>query len=80
MSITIAISRLVQYSPCVEGMRRGVHDHLPLDEGDVDLPAVLAALRTVGYDRLVSLELSRDGHRAHQLVPRSIELLRKAEG
>ena len=64
----------------VEGMRRGVHDHLPLDEGDVDLPAVLAALRAVGYDRLVSLELSRDGHRAHHMVPRSIELLRKAEG
>ena len=45
-----------------------------------DLPAVLAALRATGYDRLVSLELSRDGHRAHQMVPRSIELLRKAEG
>jgi ribosomal protein S12 methylthiotransferase accessory factor len=64
----------------VEGMRRGVHDHLPLDEGDVDLPAVLAALRSAGFDRLVTLELSRDAHRAHQLVPRSIELLREAEG
>ncbi|MCZ2810563.1 sugar phosphate isomerase/epimerase [Modestobacter sp. VKM Ac-2979] len=63
----------------VEGMRRGVHDHLPLDEGDVDLPAVLAALRACEYQRLVTLELSRDGHRAHQMVPRSIELLRKAE-
>ena len=63
----------------VEGMRRGVHDHLPLDEGDVDLPAVLAALRDTGYDRLVTLELSRDGHRAHQMVPRSIEILREAE-
>ncbi|GAA4746555.1 sugar phosphate isomerase/epimerase [Modestobacter marinus] len=63
----------------VEGMRRGVHDHLPLDEGDVDLPAVLGALRDTGYDRLVTLELSRDGHRAHHMVPRSIELLRKAE-
>ncbi|MCZ2836351.1 sugar phosphate isomerase/epimerase family protein [Modestobacter sp. VKM Ac-2985] len=63
----------------VEGMRRGVHDHLPLDEGDVDLPAVLAALSAAGYQRLVTLELSRDGHRAHQMVPRSIELLRKAE-
>lgn len=63
----------------VEGMRRGVHDHLPLDEGDVDLPAVLHALQATGYDRLVTLELSRDGHRAHQMVPRSIELLREAE-
>lgn len=60
----------------VEGMRRGVHEHLPLDEGDVDLPAVLAALRDVGYDRLVTLELSRDSHRAHEMVPRSLELLR----
>ena len=63
----------------VEGMRRGVHDHLPLDEGDVDLPAVLRALRDVGYDRLVTLELSRDGHRAHEMVPRAITTLREAE-
>ena len=55
----------------VEGMRRGVHDHLPLDEGDVDLPALLSALTEVGYDRLVTLELSRDSHRAHEMVPRA---------
>lgn len=63
----------------VEGMRRGVHDHLPLDEGDVDLPAVLRALRAAGFDRLVTLELSRDGHRAHEMVPRSMATLRAAE-
>lgn len=63
----------------VEGMRRGVHDHLPLDEGDVDLTAVLAALREVGYDRLVTLELSRDSHRAHEMVPRAMATLRAAE-
>jgi len=62
----------------VEGMRRGVHDHLPLDEGDVDLPAVLAALDDVGYDRLVTLELSRDSHRAHEMVPRALATLRAA--
>jgi ribosomal protein S12 methylthiotransferase accessory factor len=62
----------------VEGMRRGVHDHLPLDEGDVDLPAVLAALSAAGYDRLVTLELSRDGHRAHEMVPRAMATLRAA--
>ena len=63
----------------VEGMRRGVHEHLPLDEGDVDLPAVLHALREVGYQRLVTLELSRDSHRAHQLVPASLAHLRSLE-
>ena len=64
----------------VEGMARGVHEHLPLDEGDVDLPAVLAALRDIGYDRLVTLELSRDSHRAHEMVPRALATLRAAEG
>ena len=63
----------------VEGMARGVHEHLPLDEGDVDLPAVLAALQDVGYDRLVTLELSRDSHRAHDMVPRALATLRAAE-
>lgn len=63
----------------VEGMRRGVHDHLPLDEGDVDLPAVLGALMGVGYDRLVTLELSRDSHRAHEMVPRALATLEAAE-
>ena len=63
----------------VEGMRRGVHEHLPLDEGDVDLAAVLRALQDVGYSRLVTLELSRDSHRAHQLVPASIAHLRSLE-
>jgi len=64
----------------VEGMRRGVHDHLPLDEGDVDLPAVLSALVDVVYDGLVTLELSRDSHRAHEMVPRALATLEAAGG
>jgi sugar phosphate isomerase/epimerase len=64
----------------VEGMRRGVHDHLPLDEGDLDLPAVLQALVDVDYRKLVTLELSRDSHRAHEMVPRSMATLVAAGG
>ena len=63
----------------VEGMARGVHEHLPLDRGDVDVPAVLAALRAVGYERLVSVELSRDSHRADVMVPAAIAALHAAE-
>lgn len=63
----------------VEDMRRGVHEHLPLGEGDMDVPAVLRALHDVGYDRLVSLELSRDSHRADVMVPRAIAQLRAME-
>jgi ribosomal protein S12 methylthiotransferase accessory factor len=40
---------------------------------------VLAALREVGYDRLVTLELSRESHRAHDMVPRALATLRAAE-
>ncbi len=63
----------------VEGMARGVHEHLPIGEGDVDVPAVLAALREVGYERLVSVELSRDSHRADVMVPATMAALRAAQ-
>ena len=46
---------------------------------DVDLPAVLRALHGPRYDRLVTLELSRDAHRAHGMVPRAMSPLRAAE-
>ncbi|MDQ1649891.1 MAG: hypothetical protein QOG60_1948 [Frankiaceae bacterium] len=63
----------------VEGMRHGVHEHLPLDEGDMDLPAVLGALTRIGYQRLVCVELSRDSHRADRMVPQALATLRAAE-
>jgi D-psicose/D-tagatose/L-ribulose 3-epimerase len=60
----------------LEDMRRGEHVHLPFGEGDMDVPAVLAALREVGFDRLVCVELSRDAHRADTMVPAAIRHLR----
>lgn len=63
----------------VEDMPRGRHEHRALGEGDMDLPAVLDALGEVGYAKLVSLELSRDSHRADLLVPATLATLRHAE-
>jgi sugar phosphate isomerase/epimerase len=63
----------------VEDMPRGRHEHRAPGEGDMDLPAVLGALRDVGYAGLVSLELSRDAHRADTLVPAALAALRAAE-
>jgi ribosomal protein S12 methylthiotransferase accessory factor len=63
----------------VEDMPRGRHEHCAPGEGDVDLPAVLAALRDVGHSGLISLELSRDAHRADTLVPAALAALRAAE-
>jgi sugar phosphate isomerase/epimerase len=63
----------------IEDMRRGVHEHLAFGDGEIDFPAVLGALAEVGYAGLVSVELPRDSHRAHELVPRSLRFLRTAE-
>lgn len=59
----------------LEDMRRGVHDHLPFGEGELDVPSVLRALREIRFDRLVCVELSRDSHRAHTMVPQAREWL-----
>lgn len=63
----------------VEDMPRGVHEHRAPGEGDMDLPAVLAALRAVRHPGLVSFELSRDAHRADVLVPSALETIRTME-
>ena len=63
----------------VEDMPHGRHEHRAPGEGDMDLPAVLGVLRDVGYGGLVSLELSRDSHRADTLVPAALAALRTAE-
>ena len=62
----------------IEDMARGVHVHLPFGEGDMDVPAVLTALDDIGFERLVSVELSRESPRAHEAIPQSIDYLRKA--
>ena len=64
----------------IEGMAKGVHVHLPLDQGDMPLAPCLEALRNVGYERLVTVELSRESPRAHEAIPKSIQYLREAEG
>jgi len=63
----------------VEDMPRGRHEHRAPGEGDMDLPAVLGALAGVAYPGLVSLELSRDSHRADVLVGMALAALKDAE-
>lgn len=63
----------------IDDMRRGVHEHLPLGEGEVDFPPVLAALAAVEFDGLVAVELPRHSHAAPALAAASLEFLRAAE-
>ena len=62
-----------------EDMKRGVHKHLPFGEGDMDLPAVIGALRKIGFSGLVCVELSSDSHRAVEMIPDARRALRAIE-
>lgn len=60
----------------IEDMRRGVHEHLMFGEGEIDFPPVLAALKEIGYDKGVYVELSRHSHEGPEAARRAIEFLR----
>ena len=63
----------------IEGMNRGEHLHLPLNQGDMEIKPLIKALRDVRFDRLVCVELSRESVRAHHAIPESIAFLREVE-
>lgn len=60
----------------IEDMRRGVHEHLPFGDGEIDFPPVLAALDATGYQGLTVVELPRHSHVGSELAQSSIEFLR----
>ncbi|MGP3635889.1 sugar phosphate isomerase/epimerase family protein [Streptomyces sp. 24-1644] len=61
----------------IEDMRRGVHEHLPFGDGEIDFPPVLEALAEVDYRGLTVVELPRHSHAGPELARTSIEFLRK---
>lgn len=63
----------------IEDMRRGVHDHLPFGEGDLDVPPVLGALREARYEGLVTVELPRHSHAGPACARDAMDALREAE-
>ncbi|WP_066948367.1 sugar phosphate isomerase/epimerase family protein [Streptomyces lushanensis] len=60
----------------IEDMRRGVHEHLPFGEGEIDFPPVFAALAATGYEGLVVVELPRHSHAGPELARTSMDFLR----
>ncbi|MER6958520.1 sugar phosphate isomerase/epimerase family protein [Streptomyces sp. NPDC000618] len=62
----------------IEDMRRDVHEHLPLGEGEIDFPPVLAALAATGYRGLTVVELPRHSHAGPHYAELSLPLLRRA--
>ncbi|MGW2200948.1 sugar phosphate isomerase/epimerase family protein [Streptomyces sp. NPDC001774] len=62
----------------IEDMRRGVHEHLPFGDGEIDFPPVLAALAevtTAGYPGLTVVELPRHSHAGPELARSSFAFL-----
>ncbi|MDT0380091.1 sugar phosphate isomerase/epimerase family protein [Streptomyces sp. DSM 42041] len=63
----------------IEDMRRGVHEHLPFGDGELDAPPVLAALRDAGYAGLVTVELPRHSHAGPEQAAAALPFLLAAE-
>ncbi|MBR8638730.1 sugar phosphate isomerase/epimerase [Streptomyces tuirus] len=63
----------------IEDMRRGVHEHLPFGDGEIDFPPVLAALAATGYQGLTVVELPRHSHAGPRHAEHSLPFLRRAE-
>ncbi|EGX59407.1 hypothetical protein SZN_12948 [Streptomyces zinciresistens K42] len=63
----------------IEDMRRGVHEHLPFGDGEIDFPPVLAALAATGYRGLTVVELPRHSHAGPHHAALSLPFLRHAE-
>ncbi|MFF5104191.1 sugar phosphate isomerase/epimerase family protein [Streptomyces sp. NPDC000134] len=59
----------------IEDMRRGVHEHLPFGEGEIDFPPVLAALAAAGYQGLTVVELPRHSHAGPHFATHSLPFL-----
>ncbi|MFF5563685.1 sugar phosphate isomerase/epimerase family protein [Streptomyces sp. NPDC012623] len=62
----------------IEDMRRGVHEHLPFGDGEIDFPPVLDALAATGYQGLTVVELPRHSHAGPEMARRSMDFLRTA--
>jgi sugar phosphate isomerase/epimerase len=64
----------------IEDMRRGVHEHLPLGDGEIDFPPVLQALDETGYQGLTVVELPRHSHAGPYFAALCLPFLRHAQG
>jgi sugar phosphate isomerase/epimerase len=59
----------------IEDMKRGVHEHLMFGMGEIDFNEVFGALRQIGYQGGVFVELSRHSHDAVEAARQALEFL-----
>jgi len=56
---------------------RGLHQHVALGDGDLDLGDALDGLLRSGFEGIGAVELSRDGHRGPDAARESLALIRR---
>ncbi|MFM7132453.1 MAG: sugar phosphate isomerase/epimerase family protein [bacterium] len=61
----------------IEDMKPGIHEHIMFGEGSIDFPPIFQALHDINYPFALCVELSRDSHRADQVVPKSADFLHR---
>lgn len=59
----------------LEDMRRGVHAHLPIGEGEMEFEPIFTALRDVAYAGPINIELSRHSHNAVEMATTTMHTL-----
>lgn len=62
----------------VDDMLPGIHEHLELGTGELDLAAALRTLVEIGYAGLIAMELPRHSHDAPGVAARSMAALNEA--
>ncbi len=60
----------------IEDMLAQIHEHLQFGDGEIDFPPVIAALAEIGYDGLLSVELSRHSHEGSEAARHAYNFLR----
>jgi sugar phosphate isomerase/epimerase len=64
----------------LDDARAGEHVHRMFGQGELDLPATLAALLESGFDGVAAVELARDSHRGPEAAREALSRLRAALG
>jgi sugar phosphate isomerase/epimerase len=64
----------------ISDMRDGNRQHLEFGAGDIEFPPVLATLRDIGYNGLISVEIPGGSLDATDVARRSVEFLWEAAG
>ena len=62
----------------VDDMMPGVHEHLELGTGQLDIDLAFRTLSEIGYTGVAAIELPRDSHAAPRLAEESIARMRQA--